>query len=138
MIDYRFEAASKAFFWHKGQLYGDQCYSVHLMAVADMVERMGGDHVHVSVAYLHDIVEDTAIEVQELWENFSCDIVEAVLAVSKAGESYPDYIAKVRANPIALKVKIADTLCNLTQSVIEGNVRRIHKYTTQLQLLTHP
>lgn len=138
-MDYRFEAAAKAFHWHKGQMYGDVCYSVHLIDVARMVERMGGTTLEVAVAYLHDVLEDTAIPVRELWETFSYELVEAVLALTKrVGESYPEYIAKVKANPIAKKVKIAETLCNLTQSVIEGNVKRIHKYTTQLQLLTHP
>jgi len=133
-----FEASQTAYFWHKNQRYGDHPYLTHLAEVAAMVDRMNAGVVAINVAYLHDILEDTAIPLSELQDKFSDEVVKAVQALTKVdGELYSDYIKKVRRNPIARRVKIADTLCNLTHSVVESNKRRIHRYTTQLQLLTN-
>lgn len=63
-------------------------------------------------------------------------MADAVVSVTKIkGESYKDYIKRVRANDLALKVKIADTLCNLEESVKIRDMKRIKKYTKQLELL---
>ena len=72
-----------------------------------------------------------------LMENgISMRVVSALVAISKVeGESYEDYIKKVRSNPDATFVKKHDTLCNLTQSLREGNSKRIKKYAKQLLLL---
>jgi (p)ppGpp synthase/HD superfamily hydrolase len=133
-----FEAAAKARYWHMGQLYGNRDYFfAHLMEVARMVERMGGDDRAIAVAYLHDILEDTACTEKELFDAFGADILMAVQYLTKEeGFDYDEYIQEIREIPLARIVKIADTLCNLTQSTIEGNAKRIKKYTRQLQLLT--
>lgn len=134
----RFEAASKAAFWHKGQKYGEHDYfSSHLVAVAAMVERMGGDDRAIAVAYLHDILEDTDCPEKEIFDAFGPTVLMAVQYLTKEeGFDYEEYIQEIREIPLARIVKIADTLCNLTQSTIEGNKKRIKKYTRQLQLLT--
>lgn len=134
----QFEAASKAYFWHKGQMYGNRPYfSAHLVEVAKMVERMGGDDRAIAVAYLHDILEDTDCTEKELFDAFGAQILMAVQYLTKEeGFDYDEYIQEIREIPLARIVKIADTLCNLTQNTIEGNVKRIKKYTRQLQLLT--
>lgn len=146
-MNQQFEASQKAYHWHKGQSYGDRNYFSHLTEVATYVRKMLDNtscspvelDEAIAVAYLHDILEDTEIPYLELVGAFTLKVVDAVLAVTKVrGESYPEYIAKVKANPLARLVKIADTTCNLQNSVIEGNVKRIHKYTQQLNLLTHP
>lgn len=121
---------------HIGQMYGERSYVHHLIEVSEMVSRMGGGDTERAVAWLHDTIEDTSITAGWLTKRFSEDVVGAVVAMSKVdGESYEDYIVKVRANPIAKLVKIADTLCNLTNSVIESNLYRIDKYAKQLVLL---
>lgn len=122
---------------HLDQKYGREPYFVHLQAVADMTIRLGGDDVAEQVAWLHDVVEDTHVTIDSILENFGGVVAVAVKLLSKQeGQSYEEYIKLVRSNPIALIVKKADTLCNLTQSTLQGNRKRIMKYTTQLQLLT--
>jgi|TARA_B110000196_G_C21004173_1_gene594483 (p)ppGpp synthase/HD superfamily hydrolase len=61
---------------HTGQTrkYTGEDYIVHPMAVADMVERHGGDEVQVCAALLHDVVEDTPVTNDDIRDNFGDDI----------------------------------------------------------------
>ena len=123
--------------YHAGQMYGDKEYMYHLKEVAYSLSRMlhNGDE-YLIVAYLHDILEDTACTEATLRENFSYEIVDAVVAMTKVeGENYLTYIKKVSLNKIAHTVKIHDTLANLTESVKSQDWRRIDKYANQLGLL---
>lgn len=122
---------------HGNQQYGREPYFVHLQAVADMVVRLGGDDVAEQVAWLHDVLEDTPTNIPTLNYNFGAGITEAVMLLTKRNDVVlEDYIEGVRNNPLALLVKKADTLCNLIQSTLQGNRKRVMKYTLQLQLLT--
>lgn len=135
-----YEAHLLAKKYHEGQLYGDVPYLDHLYAVAESAaenyHKCAEDQIF-AIGLLHDILEDTACTREELLEIFGIDITRAVIALSKfKGETYTDYILKVRENAWALHVKTHDTLCNLTESVKQGDKRRILKYSRQLILLT--
>lgn len=68
-----------------------------------------------TVAWLHDVVEDTKVTLQDLGEVFSSLIIEAIDAITKReGESYLDSILRVKKNPIATRVKIADLKHNIS------------------------
>lgn len=123
--------------YHAGQKYGDDPYWHHLNDVAISVINAGGDDSQLAIAWLHDCIEDTAATGITLLEaGISMRVVSAVVALTKVdGESYDDYIKKVKSNSDALLVKKHDTLCNLTHSVKEGNSKRIKKYAKQLLLL---
>ncbi len=126
-----------AFDAHGKQQYGREPYFVHLQAVAEMTIQLGGCDVAEQIAWLHDTYEDTGVSYVDLVNNFGDRIATAVLALSKMpNEPYDTYIEIIRANALALLVKKADTLCNLTQSTLEGNHKRVMKYTKQLQLLS--
>ncbi len=74
-----------------------------------------------SVALLHDILEDTDITEDALRKQFSAEVVDAVVVMTKRkGQAYDDYLARVKANPMALAVKLAD---------IEDNVSRLDQLT---------
>jgi (p)ppGpp synthase/HD superfamily hydrolase len=122
---------------HVDQKYGREPYFVHLQSVADMTIRLGGDDIAEQVAWLHDIIEDTAVTLEHLMDNFSSQVSVAVLHLTKLDvQSYEDYIKIVKSNPTSLLVKKADTLSNLIQSTLQGNHKRVMKYTKQLQLLS--
>lgn len=71
--------------------------------------RVKGDDVLEAIAWLHDVVEDTTVSLADLQELFPLGVTEAVDAITKrAGESRLEYYARVRSNPLALKVKTAD------------------------------
>ena len=126
---------------HQGQMYGHHSYDYHLNSVVIKCNELYGNcdsaENLIAVAWLHDILEDTDVSAAALSFKFESGIVNAVVSVSKIkGENYSKYIDRVKGNRLSLKVKIADTLCNLEESIKIQDQRRIKKYTKQLQLLT--
>ena len=94
------------------------------------------------VAYLHDVVEDcpgwTLARLAE--EGMPRAVVAAVDALTKrAGEDNEAYLARVLANPLAVRVKIADLRDNMDLSRIARPTRkdrkRIEKYKRMLPRL---
>lgn len=122
--------------FHAGQLYGDRPYTDHLWQVTSSVEEGTTDERSAIVAILHDILEDTACTIALLASLFDDDVVDAVFAITRqAGESKEDYLKKVKANALARQVKIHDSFCNLRESIMRNDVRRIKKYTDQINYL---
>lgn len=65
------------------------------------------------VAWLHDVVEDTDVTLQEVEKEFGSKVAVAVNAITcRTEEPRDDYYARVKANPIALTVKAADLADN--------------------------
>ena len=93
------------------------------------------------VAVLHDVIEDTSCTEQELRENFTGEITDAVVAISKVkGETYKEYLKRVKENPIARTVKIADVRDNASPVRLykldpETVQRLTKKYLTAIQYL---
>ena len=92
------------------------------------------------VAYLHDILEDTDIDLRILKENFTDEIIQAVLTMTHdKNDSYFDYIDKISKNKIARKVKIADLTHNSDlkrlKNVTEKDLERVEKYNRALSIL---
>lgn len=113
------EALAFAVEAHKGQKdKGKKPYIYHPIYVAEHVE---GD-IAKSVAYLHDVVEDTKYTLEDLRNaGFSDEIVDAVDVLTKReGMSYEKYIEKVAKNPLATTVKLADLEHNSQISRIEN------------------
>ena len=79
------------------------------------------------VAVLHDVVEDTAITIDDLRaEGFSDEICAGVDALTKIdGESYEAYLQRVKSNSIARSVKLADLKDNM-------NLLRLPELTSDL------
>ncbi|MGY1781982.1 hypothetical protein [Geodermatophilus sp. SYSU D01036] len=94
---------------HHGQVdqAGHDYYTAH---VADVVRRVGSDPVLRTIAYLHDIVEDTRVSLADLAAHrFSAPVLAAVDALThRPPEARVTYYARVRADPLALPVKLAD------------------------------
>jgi (p)ppGpp synthase/HD superfamily hydrolase len=70
-------------------------------------------HEVAAVAWLHDVVEDSPITLEEVEAAFGSVVAAAVDAMThRPGEPNLDYYARVKANPIALTVKAADLADN--------------------------
>lgn len=69
------------------------------------------------VAILHDVIEDTIVTLDILRSyGFPVEIVEAVDAISRRKEElYFDYIRRVKMNPLASRVKLADLKDNMSK-----------------------
>lgn len=127
------EALTLATKYHNGQKYGIHPYMYHLRKVAASVDQTSD---LVVIALLHDIWEDTDCSVEEVAALFPDNILQAISDLTKMqGETHSEYIAKVKTNPVALHVKIHDTLCNLTESVKTQQWWRVRKYSKQLSNL---
>ncbi len=109
---------------HKGQKrYNGNPYIIHLIRVSQEVT---GQKAKV-VALLHDILEDTDAKPIEL-ACFGDEILIAVIALThNKGESYEDYILRVKQNPLAVAVKIADISDNLSDSPSDNAIEKSSK-----------
>lgn len=123
---------------HAGQVdKGGAPYIEHPTAVANMLTTED----EKIVAYLHDVVEDTPITLADLKaKGFSEVVLAAVDSMTKrAGEAYDTYLARLCANPLAVKVKIADMTHNSDitriQKPTQKDFARIEKYKKTLELL---
>lgn len=64
-------------------------------------------------AILHDVVEDTSITFEQLEKEFSKGVIEALkLLTHDKKVPYNEYIIRLKDNPIAKKVKLADLKYN--------------------------
>ena len=104
------------------------------------------DERAMMVAVLHDVIEDcgvTALNLQEA--GFSDDVVDAVTLLSRPGKGTPNrpthrqYVQSIidSNNPIAIRVKIADTLDNMSRIHELPPEQRglLDRYTQSFQIL---
>jgi (p)ppGpp synthase/HD superfamily hydrolase len=89
-------------------------------------------------ALLHDVVEDTDVTLEQLAEaGFSTRVIDAVDHLTRReGETYPEFIGRVRRNEIAARVKISDLQDNIDitrlASLEEKDVERLKRYHAAL------
>jgi len=91
----------------------------------------------MTVAALHDIVEDTSITLADLEEaGWSARVVAAVDALThRDGEDYFDFNRRAASDELAKPVKIADLRDNLRQATDVGAQDRRARYLKALALL---
>ena len=92
------------------------------------------------VAWLHDTVEDTGLTIVDICEKFGPETAASVDAISRRpGEDWDDYLVRVKADPVARKVKISDLIDNSNLSRIPEitlrDVERQAKYNRALRFL---
>lgn len=113
---------------HLGQLYGNDPYIVHLDEVAKIVYKYA--NVARTVAYLHDILEDTQITDKDIEEWFGDKVLRNVqLCTDEPGGNRKT--RKIRTNlklsnasipkySVGLTVKAADRLANARRCVMNN------------------
>lgn len=125
---------------HRGQKdKGGNSYIEHPLKVAEAMEEI---ELKI-VAVLHDVLEDSTVTADNLRNlGFPEHLVEAISVLThKKGDadSYEEYICKVKANPIACRVKIEDIRHNLDLSRIpspeQSDFVRCEKYKKALRYL---
>lgn len=113
-IERAIEIAANA---HAGQRdKAGQPYIFHPLRV---MFRVDGEHEQMA-AVLHDVVEDTAITIDDLArEGFPPAVLRAVEALTKLpGETRLEAATRAAADPVARKVKLADNAENMDLSRI--------------------
>lgn len=134
------KAARIAYDAHAGQLdKAGMPYIFHPWHVAEQMT----DEKTTCAALLHDVVEDTSVTLEQLAEEFPADIIAALkLLTHKEGVDYMDYVRKIKTDPIASAVKIADLKHNSDLSRLpeeartQEAMRRCEKYAEALGILT--
>lgn len=112
-------------------------YVFHPLHLAEQME----DEESIIAALLHDVVEDTAWSLADLRAmGFPEKALEAVaLLTHDPAEPYLSYVARVKENPIARRVKLADLRHNSDLSrikkVTERDLERVEKYAAAIRLL---
>ena len=123
-------ARALAAYAHEGQLdKAGQPYLSHPVAVAKKVHTPE----EKITALLHDVLEDTFVLPETIENLFGAEILTAVQAVTKMPrESYFDFVARAKQNPIARAVKLADLEHNMDLSRIPKptgeDLARLEKY----------
>ena len=128
------------------------CFEAH----NDQVDKSGAPYVfhpfHLAeqmkdekttiVALLHDVIEDTEYTFEDLRNmGFDNEVIEALMLMTHNKDiPYMDYVAKIKHNPIAKAVKLADLQHNSDLSrldvVDEKALKRKEKYSEAISLLT--
>lgn len=133
---------------HAGAI--DQAGEPYIEHVARVAEAFPAGSTEGIVAWLHDVVEDTALTEDDLaafgaGNVFTGEVIEAVVAISRRegekGSRADTYYERVRANPTALAVKLADIADNtnvrrLAMLGMQTRERLIAKYAHALEMLS--
>ncbi len=115
-----FATAAHASIDHRRKYTGEP-YIVHPTAVAGIVASIGGRPEMVAAAYLHDVVEDTPVTLQEIEAEFGPDVaslVEQLTDVSRPGDGNRavrkeiDRQHSARATSDGQTIKLADLIDN--------------------------
>ena len=102
------------------------------------------DEATTVTALLHDVVEDTDFTLSDLRAmGFPAAAVDAIAMMTHDPKvPYLEYVAKLRTNPVARAVKLADLRHNSDLSrldtVDEKALERVEKYKKAIRLLEEP
>lgn len=135
------ELATKA---HMGQRYGKFPYTHHLFGTWDVLEKFGFsedvlDPVKrkrnqrlILAAMLHDTLEDTDLTYDELRDEFGSKVADLVFAVTNEPganrkERFLKTYPKIRANPDAVVLKLADRIANVIHA-LQSNPEILEMY----------
>ena len=107
---------------HQGQFdEAGQPYYNHPEKVAGMLTTP----LLKTIGFLHDVLEDTAMEEKDLRLLFPDEVVDAVVVMThREDEPYEAYIRRVGENQLARQVKLAD----LTHNMDLSRLKKITKY----------
>lgn len=91
----------------------------HIERVANRVSKKYDDPSLTCIAWLHDIVEDTNVTIEQIYEMFSLRVGKGVeLLTHKDNQNYMEYISDIRQSPDARCVKIEDLKDNLERGKV--------------------
>lgn len=120
---------------HGDQKYGELPYHVHLDAVAEIASEYG--ETAQIIAYLHDVAEDTPVQLNDIESEFGKFVAECVAILSdEPGANRKDRKRKTYSKmanvsgelETALIVKAADRLANMRACVSDNNHKLLKMY----------
>ncbi len=106
-----------------------------------LAEQMTDEYTTVT-ALLHDVVEDTDYTLNDLQEmGYPDEVIQALsLLTHDDGSEYMDYVKRLKNNPIARAVKLADLKHNSDLSrydtIDNQAIKRTAKYQQAIEILS--
>jgi GTP diphosphokinase / guanosine-3',5'-bis(diphosphate) 3'-diphosphatase len=100
-------------------------YIAHPIAVAGLLRDLGGDSVTIAAGFLHDVVEDTEVTLEEIEEHFGTQVKQLVEGVTKLSkfnfsskterqaENFRRMFLAMATDIRVIVVKLADRLHNM-------------------------
>jgi len=127
---------------HKGQKdKGEMPYIFHCVSVMNIAKEMFSEYCEsaeeledmLTVALLHDTIEDGKITEEDISFSFGRRVGRSVATLTKKGSiKYDDYINNIKKNKIAMLVKMADLSHNMDtrrlKNISAHDIVRIKKY----------
>lgn len=140
------EFATKA---HGEQMrkYSEEPYIEHPKRVAEIVRTVPHSTEMICAAYLHDVVEDTEVEIAEIQEKFGKKVADLVqeLTDEYIKSSYPELNRRARKDKEverqahiskeAKTIKLADVIDN-TPDIVQNDPGFGRKYLHEMEKLT--
>lgn len=123
---------------HKEQI--DKSNMPYVFHPFHLAEQMTDENTTI-VALLHDVIEDTDYTLEDLRSfGFSEDVLSAIsLMTHEENVPYMEYVAKIKKNPIAKAVKLADLRHNSDMTrfdvITPFDEKRAQKYANAICLL---
>jgi (p)ppGpp synthase/HD superfamily hydrolase len=125
---------------HKDQFdKGGMPYILHPLRVMSFVKT--DDLELMCIAVLHDVMEDCGVTAKDLFDaGMSLRVIKGVSNLTKLdGQSPEEYLEIIKANPDAIKVKLADLRHNMDarrlKGVTEKDRARLDKYVKMYWIL---
>lgn len=132
---------------HQGQYRkSGEAYIAHPVAVAGLLRDLGGSPAMIAAGFLHDVVEDTEVTIEEIEEHFGAEVrqlVEGVTKLSKINftsktesqaENFRRMFLAMAQDIRVIVVKLADRLHNMRtlQYMSEASRRRSAQETRDI------
>jgi GTP pyrophosphokinase len=134
---------------HEGQYRkSGEPYICHPVAVAGLLRDLGGGSAMIAAGFLHDVVEDTDVTVEEIEERFGAEVARLVEGVTKLSKFSHNFSSKterqaenIRRMFVAMAkdirvivVKLADRLHNMRtlEHLADEKRRRIAQETREI------
>ena len=124
------------------------CYTTHVNNVARIVSNSGAPSYLISAAYLHDVVEDTKVTVEDINYGFGeqiASVVEGLTKITVVSDVSRAHRSKIERERLAQAdndvqwVKLADLIDNLSDCLLEAqrgeNIRWIKVYVEEKRQL---
>lgn len=123
--------------------YTGKPYITHPHAVANLVAEAGGSFVMIAAAWLHDVVEDTAVTIETIEAEFGPDVASLVRGLTdvskpedgnRAQRKAIDRAFMAKQSPECKTIKLADMINN-TVSIVSHDPEFAKTYMAEKALL---
>ena len=123
--------------------YSGEPYIVHPKEVATLVATVTSDQEMIAAAWLHDTVEDTDVELDDILREFGAEVAELVSDLTDVSRKEDgnrkvrkeiDRLHTARASKRAKTIKLADLISN-TRSIVDRDVNFARVYLAEKKRL---